>query len=206
MATRRNTAPPANKPAPTNELPTLSFVDQQAWETWLAKHQAESAGVWLQFAKKGTGVQSITYAEALEGALIWGWIDGQARRLDETFYLQRFTPRRPKSIWSKINRERAEALIAAGRMQPPGLVQVERAKADGRWDAAYDSPSKSQVPPDLQAALDGNAKAAKFFATLDAQNRYSILHRLQTHKRAETRAAKLAKFVEMLERGEKIHG
>jgi uncharacterized protein YdeI (YjbR/CyaY-like superfamily) len=184
---------------------TLLFADQRAWEVWLGAHHTTSGGVWLRLAKKGASIQSLTYAEAIEGALCYGWIDAQKKGESEHAWLQRFTPRRAKSIWSKINREKAAALIKAGRMQAAGLEQVARARQDGRWDAAYDSPAGAEVPDDLAAALKRNARAKAFFGTLDRANRYAILWRVQTAKKAETRAARIRKFVEMLERHEKLH-
>lgn len=186
-------------------LPVIAFENQQAWESWLAAHHTESKGLWLKIAKKGTGVSTAQYAEALESALCYGWIDGQKASFDETYWLQKFTPRRPKSVWSKINRQKAEALIASGRMQPAGMEQVEWAKADGRWDAAYDSQSTSTVPDDLQQALDENPVAKAFFETLNSTNRYAILYRIQTAKKAETRAARIKKFIEMLAKEEKLY-
>lgn len=164
-----------------------------------------SVGVWLKLAKKDADAQSVSYDEAVETALCFGWIDGQKQAHDEQFWLQKFTRRSDKSIWSKINKEKALALIKAGRMQPSGLKEVERAKADGRWDAAYDSASTATVPADFQSALDGNARAKDFFGSLDGRNRYAILFRIQTAKKAETRAKRIAQFVQMLERHEKIH-
>jgi len=190
-----NTTPPA----------ILLFPHQKAWETWLAANHATSAGVWLRLAKKGSPIQSVTYNEALEAALCYGWIDAQKQPESEQAWLQRFTPRRPKSIWSKVNREKAAALIKAARMQPAGLEQIERAKQDGRWDAAYDSPGAAEVPEDLQSALDRNPQARAFFRTLDRANRYAVLWRIQTAKKAETRARRIRQFVEMLERHEKLH-
>jgi len=181
------------------------FPDQTAWIAWLHGHHAASPGLWLRLAKKGSPIQSVSYAEALEAALCYGWIDAQKKGESEQAWLQRFTPRRDKSIWSKINREKAVALIEAGRMQPAGLQQVARAKRDGRWDAAYDSPVAAEVPEDLQAALDRNTAAQAFFRTLDRANRYAILWRIQTVKKAETRARRIRQFVEMLERHEKVH-
>ena len=179
--------------------PVVTFADQAAWRDWLAEHHGDAPeGVWLQIAKKGSGVASVDYAQALEIALCYGWIDGQKRGLDESHWLQRFSPRRSRSIWSKVNRTKAEALVAAGDMQPAGLAEIERAKADGRWDAAYDGQRTATVPDDLAAALAGNAVAREFFATLDSTNRYAILHRLQTAKKPETRARRLAQFVAML--------
>jgi uncharacterized protein YdeI (YjbR/CyaY-like superfamily) len=183
----------------------VPFTDQAAWRAWLAENHAASDGVWIKFAKKGSGVPTVVYAEAVEESLIHGWIDGQVKRVDDDFYMQRFTPRRAQSRWSKINRAKAEKLIADGRMHPAGLAEVERAKADGRWERAYDSPTTATVPDDLQAALDASPAAAKLFAELDGNNRYAILHRLQNVKRPETRARKIGEYVEMLARGETIH-
>jgi uncharacterized protein YdeI (YjbR/CyaY-like superfamily) len=191
--------------AATGELETRAFASAEAWEAWLRDHHDTSPGVWLQFAKKGSGVPSVTYLEALHAALCFGWIDGQARSVDAASYVQRFTPRRARSMWSKRNREFATALIESGRMQPAGLREVERAKADGRWDAAYDAPSTATVPDDLRAALDASPAAAEAFAALDGTNRYAILHRVQTAKRPETRARRIEKFVAMLAAGDRIH-
>ncbi|HEX7976722.1 MAG TPA: YdeI/OmpD-associated family protein [Anaerolineales bacterium] len=188
-----------------SDPPVLGFETQPAWEEWLAAQPAASPGVWLKIAKKGSGFASLDYPAALESALCYGWIDGQKRPLDAQFWLQKFTPRRPGSSWSRVNCEKAQALIAAGRMQPAGLRQVELAQADGRWDSAYDSQSKIAVPPDLQRELDQNAAARQFFDLLDSANRYAILYRLQTAKKPETRLARLRKFVEMLANGQKIH-
>ena len=187
------------------DLDTAQFDSLDAWERWLDENHAASAGVWLKLAKKGSGATSVTRAEALDAALCYGWIDGQGRALDDRFYLQRFTPRRPRSIWSKINRDRATALIEAGRMRPAGLRQVQLAQADGRWEAAYDGQRSATVPDDLQARLDGTPAAAAFFATLSRQNRYAILFRIQTAKRPETRARRIEQFVAMLERGETLY-
>jgi len=188
-----------------DELETIAFASAEEWEAWLREHHDTTPGVWIRFAKQGSGVESVTYLEALQAALCFGWIDGQARGVDDASYVQRFTPRRARSIWSKRNRDFATALIEAGRMQPAGLREVERAKADGRWDAAYDAPSTATVPDDLQAALDASPAAAAFFATLNSQNRYAILHRIQTAKRPETRARRIEKFVTMLEAGETLY-
>ena len=182
-----------------------AFASPKAWDAWLQKHHAKSPGLWLKLAKKGAGGKSVTYAEALEVALAWGWIDGQRRSHDDTAFLQKFTPRGPRSIWSKINREKALALIAAGEMKPSGLAEVERAKRDGRWDAAYDSPSRASVPEDLAAAFAANPRAAEFFATLNATNRYAVLFRVQTAKKPETRLKRITQFVEMLAKHEKLH-
>jgi len=188
-----------------DDLDTRAFASAAEWEAWLREHHAAAPGVWIRFAKRGSGVPTVTYLEALHAALCFGWIDGQARGIDDAAYVQRFTPRRTRSIWSKRNRDFATALIESGRMQPAGLREVERAKADGRWDAAYDAPSTATVPEDLQAALDASPAAAEFFATLSGQNRYAILHRVQTAKKPETRARRIAKFVTMLEAGETLY-
>jgi len=187
------------------DLPTLSFASAEEWERWMEDEHARCDGVWLRFAKKNSGHRSLTYAEALQAALCFGWIDGQAKSEGATHYVQRFTPRRARSIWSKRNREHAERLIADGRMRPAGLAEVERAKADGRWDGAYDGPRTATVPEDLRAALDARPGAAEFFESLDAQNRYAILHRIQTARRPETRARRIEKFATMCAGGEKIH-
>jgi uncharacterized protein YdeI (YjbR/CyaY-like superfamily) len=184
----------------------LPFASAQLWAAWLAEHHADTPdGVWLQIAKQETGIASVTYAQALDEALCFGWIDGQKGKLDECWWLQRFTPRRARSRWSKVNTEKALALIAAGRMQPAGLREVEAAKADGRWERAYAGQSASQVPPDLQAAFDAHPRAAQFFATLSGANRYAILYRIHDAKRPQTRADRIAKFIAMLERGETVH-
>jgi uncharacterized protein YdeI (YjbR/CyaY-like superfamily) len=181
----------------------LECADAAAWKRWLEQHHASAAGVWLRMAKKGSGIASVDYPQALEEALCHGWIDGQRKSDDDTYFQQRFTPRTQRSMWSRINRDKALKLIESGRMQAAGLAEVERAKADGRWDAAYEGAKAATVPPDLQAALDANAQAAKFFATLNAQNRYAVLFRTQGAKKPETRARRIEKFVEMLARGEK---
>ena len=186
-------------------LPVLAFSDAAEWEAWLEREHASCPGVWLQLAKKGSGASSPTYEEAVLAALCYGWIDGQSAPLDESAWLQRYTPRRSRSKWSKINCQRAELLIAEGRMRPAGLAEVERARADGRWDAAYDPPSTITVPDDLQAALDADPVAAEFFAALNKTNRYAILHRLHDAKKPETRARRLEKFVTMLREGRTIH-
>jgi uncharacterized protein YdeI (YjbR/CyaY-like superfamily) len=185
--------------------PVLAFASQEEWEGWLAGNHSESDGVWLRFAKKGAGVTSVGYAEALDVALCFGWIDSQTASLDERFYLQRFTPRGRRSKWSQVNREHVARLAAEGRMQPAGLAQVAAAQADGRWDAAYEPPSRATVPDDLQRELDARPRAAEAFAGLSSQNRYAILYRVQDAKRPETRARRIAQFVEMLERGETLH-
>ncbi len=187
------------------ELPILLFSRQSDWADWLEEHHRTSDGVWLRISKKGSGIRSVSYAEALEVALCSGWIDGQKRAEDHGVWQQKFTPRRNKSIWSKINREKALALMDAGRMKAPGLAEIERAKADGRWEAAYDSSRVADVPSDFQAALDANPQAKDFFAVLDRANRYAVLFRLQTAKKAETRVRRIRQFIEMLEKKEKLH-
>jgi uncharacterized protein YdeI (YjbR/CyaY-like superfamily) len=186
-------------------LPILSFPSQPEWEQWLAEHHRTSKGVWLKTAKKGAATATASYAEALEGALVYGWIDGQKAPLDAEFWLQKFTPRGPRSKWSKINREKAAALIGQRRMQPAGLAAVEAAQADGRWDAAYEGQRTAAVPDDLQAALDASPEAAAFFATLNSVNRYAVLYRIQDAKKPETRARRIEKFIAMLSRHEKLH-
>ena len=183
----------------------LAFADQAAWREWLAEHHAASDGIWLKFAKKASGIPSVTYKEVLPVALAYGWIDGQVKRIDDDWYMQRWTPRRARSVWSKINRATVEGMIERGEMQPAGLAEVERAKADGRWERAYDSPRTAEVPDDLRAALDASPAAAQLFAQLDGTNRYAILHRLQNAKKPETRARRIEQFVAMLARGETLY-
>lgn len=183
----------------------LTFASQTEWESWLGQNGSTSSEAWLRLAKKGTGQRTVTYEQALESALCYGWIDGQKKAESEQYWLQRFTPRSAKSIWSKLNKDRAEALIAAGRMRPPGMCEIERARKDGRWKAAYTSASNSIVPDDLQMALDANPGAKIFFATLNSRNRYAILFRIQNAKRPETRVRKIEEFVDMLNRGETFH-
>ncbi|MEO8970643.1 MAG: YdeI/OmpD-associated family protein [Ktedonobacteraceae bacterium] len=188
-----------------DDLPVIAFESQQDLEVWLNEHHASVRGIWLKIAKKGTGIPSVNYAEALDIALCYGWIDGQKAAFDEQYWLQKFTPRGAKSIWSTVNCDKAMALIAEGRMQPAGLQQVERAKADGRWDAAYAPQSTITVPSDLQSELDKNQAAKDFFSTLNSVNRYAILFRIQTAKKPETRAARIQKFIAMLANNQKIH-
>ncbi|MEK7945293.1 YdeI/OmpD-associated family protein [Pigmentiphaga sp. YJ18] len=187
-------------------LPIIGFEDAAAFGTWLAAEPRTSRGVWLKLAKKGAAVTSLSKAEAIDTALCHGWIDGQLDKYDEESWLVRFTPRKRASKWSEVNRTRAVELIKQGQMQSTGLAEVQAAKADGRWDAAYAPASSAQVPPDLQAALDAAPRAAEFFATLKGANRYAILYRVSTAKRSETRAKRIADFVEMLQRGETVHG
>jgi uncharacterized protein YdeI (YjbR/CyaY-like superfamily) len=183
----------------------LDLADAAQWAAWLKEHHATSHGVWLRIAKKDSGERSVSYAEALDAALCQGWIDGQKKSLDERHWLQRFTPRSARSIWSKRNRDRALQLVKAGRMRAAGRAEIERAQKDGRWEVAYDGAAGATVPPDLQAALDTSPGAAAFFAALDSTNRYAILFRTHNAKRPETRARRIAQFVAMLARGEKIH-
>jgi len=191
--------------APQNEgEPILAPSSATQWEAWMRANHASSKGVLLRIPKKSSE-STLTYAAALDAALCWGWIDSQKRALDDTAWLQRFTPRTPRSPWSKINRSKAEALIASGRMQAPGLAEVERAKRDGRWVRAYDSAKTSTVPDDLTAALDRNRRARAFFETLDAANRYAILYRVATAKKPETRARRIATFVAMCAAHNTVH-
>ena len=188
------------------ELPELIVRDAAAWRAWLAKRHADPVGVWLILAKKGTEEPtSLTYDQALEEALCHGWIDGQVRRRDDATYRQRFTTRRRASAWSKRNTGIAERLLAEGRMHPAGIAEVERAKADGRWDAAYAGPAAIEIPPDLAEALAASPKAQSMFETLNSQNRYAVLYRITTAKRPETRARKIEEFVSMLAHGETVH-
>jgi uncharacterized protein YdeI (YjbR/CyaY-like superfamily) len=197
------------RPNPPLDDPIRAFSTQDGWAAWLEKNHRQDRGLWLRLSKrlskKDAALPSLTYAEALEVALCYGWIDGQKRPESEKAWLQRFVPRAPKSIWSKINRDKANKLIASGQMKAAGLDAIEAAKKDGRWEAAYDSPKAATVPADLQSALDAAPAAKCFFETLDRANRYAILFRVQTVKKVETRVRKIREFVEMLEKGEKIH-
>ena len=186
-------------------LPVLAFADAAAWEAWLAAQPPGGKGVWLKLAKKGSGTASVSKAQAIDGALCHGWIDGQLQPYDHQAWLVRFTPRKPRSKWSEVNRIRALELLAEGRMSPAGLAEIEAAKRDGRWEAAYAPQSRAEVPADLQAALDAEPAAKALFETLDGANRYAILYRLHEAKKAETRAARIEKFIAMLKRGESIH-
>jgi uncharacterized protein YdeI (YjbR/CyaY-like superfamily) len=187
------------------DQPVMFFASKAEFTAWLAENHDVSDGIWIKIAKKGAGVESVAVTETLDVALCFGWIDGQRKPFDDTYFLQKYTPRRARSKWSKRNVGLVEKLIEAGEMRPPGHAEIERAKADGRWDAAYDSPANMQVPPDLQAELDARPEAAAFFATLNSTNRYSILYRLHDAKRPETRARRLERFVAMLERGETLY-
>lgn len=188
-----------------DSLPTIFFASATEWERWLEDNHRESAGVWIKLAKKGSGIESVRYPEVLDAALCFGWIDGRREALDDRHFLQRFTRRRSRSPWSRINREKVERMITEGRVRPAGVSEVQRAQADGRWAAAYDGQKRMAVPDDLQRELDVRPQAAAFFATLTSQNRYAILYRLQDAKRPETRARRLSKFVAMLESGETIY-
>lgn len=189
----------------SDNLAIMSFDTQQDWEAWLKENHADTKGVWLKISKKGASSPSVSYAEALDGALCYGWIDGQKAPFDDKYWLQKFTQRGARSIWSKVNCDKATALIAEGRMQPAGLRQVELARSDGRWDSAYESQSKITVPGDFQRELDKNQKAKDFFNTLNSANRYAFLFRIHTAKKPETRSARIQKFIEMLSQHQKLH-
>jgi uncharacterized protein YdeI (YjbR/CyaY-like superfamily) len=190
---------------PRDDLPVIGFEDRAGWESWLDEHHATAAGAWLKIAKKGAGECTVSYAEALDVALCYGWIDGQKGGLDEEFWLQRFTPRGRRSRWSQINTEKSAQLIEAGRMRPAGLREVEAAKADGRWDAAYAGQASITVPDDFAAELAKNEAARAFFETISSVNRYAILYRIGDAKRPETRARRIAAYVAMLAEGQTIH-
>jgi uncharacterized protein YdeI (YjbR/CyaY-like superfamily) len=186
---------------PRDQLPIVRFSDSAAWNKWLEEHHAASPGVWLKIAKKASGISTVNHPEALEEALCYGWIDGQRAPHDESFFLQRFTPRRPRSKWSQVNRDKVTKLIAEGRMKPAGLAQIEAAKQDGRWEAAYAPQSSQAIPEDFQRALEQNPAAYEFFNTLRGTRRYSFLYRIQDAKRPETRARRISEFVTMLAEG-----
>ncbi len=188
----------------SKDQPIILFPNQKDWAKWLDKHHATSTGIWMRLAKKAAPLESVSYADALDVALCYGWIDGQKKSYDAESWLQKFTPRGAKSIWSKINREKAESLIQAGKMNAAGLLAIEKAKQDGRWEAAYDSQSNASVPDGFQAELNRHPKANEFFATLNSANRYAILFRIHTAKKVETRARRIQQFIEMLERNETI--
>jgi uncharacterized protein YdeI (YjbR/CyaY-like superfamily) len=187
------------------DIPIKAFKDAKAWEAWLAKNQTAIDGIWMRIAKKASGKKSVTYPEALEIALCYGWIDGLKRPESDTTWLQRFTPRRARSLWSKINREKALGLVESGRMKRAGLEEIERAKKNGCWDSAYASPSSATMTPELEAALKKSPRAKAFFETLSGANRYAILYRVQTAKKAETRDKRIRQYIEMLKKGETIH-
>jgi uncharacterized protein YdeI (YjbR/CyaY-like superfamily) len=190
---------------PAPEYPITLFPDQTQWTAWLAENHATQPGVWLRIAKKASDLVSVTYAQALDAALCYGWIDGQRKGFDVDSFIQKFTPRRKRSNWSKINCDHVARLIGSGAMHPAGLAEIEAAKADGRWQRAYDSPRVAEVPADLQAALDAHPAAKEFFATLKGNNRYAILYRIQTAVKPETRARRIRELTAMLERSETVH-
>jgi uncharacterized protein YdeI (YjbR/CyaY-like superfamily) len=190
---------------PKESLPIIHFESQEDWEAWLQENYETSGGIWIKLAKKDSGIESVSRQEALDIAICYGWIDGQTASVDDNFWMQRFTRRRPKSKWSKINCQKATELIAQGKMKARGLEEVESAKRDGRWDKAYDSQRTMTVPDDLQKKLDENLRASEFFANLDSKNRYAILYRIHDAKKPETRARRIEKFVAMLNEGKKIH-
>jgi uncharacterized protein YdeI (YjbR/CyaY-like superfamily) len=193
-------------PEQLDGLPIIAFADAASFDDWLDRQSANSAGAWIKFAKKGARESGLNKTEAIDAALCHGWIDGQLNKYDDEHWLVRFTPRKARSKWSQVNKTRASRLVSQGRMRPAGFAQIEAAKADGRWADAYAPASSATVPPDLQDALDANPGAAKFFSTLKGANRYAIIYRIGSVKRPETRARKIAAFVEMLERGETLHG
>jgi uncharacterized protein YdeI (YjbR/CyaY-like superfamily) len=197
---------PANSPVTSDssgELPTLHFNDADAFGAWLAEHHASAPGLWLKIPKKASGIAGATYSEALDEALRFGWIDSQKNKLDDDFYLQRFTPRTRRSRWSKVNTKKVGALIDSGRMEPAGMAEVERAKQDGRWDAAYDPPSTTTMPADLQAALDADPAARTFFESLSSSSRFVIIRSVESAKQVATRERRIAKYVTMCRDGEK---
>ena len=187
------------------DLPIIPFESQEDWEAWLEEHHETFDGLWLKIAKKDSGIDSVSYSEALDVALSYGWIDSQKASFDEEFWLQRFTPRKPKSKWSKVNRKKATELIEQGKMKTAGLKEVELAKQDGRWDRAYDSQRNATVPDDFQQELDRNPRAQEFFATLNSTNRYAILYQIQGAKKPETRARRIEKYITMLNEQKKIY-
>jgi uncharacterized protein YdeI (YjbR/CyaY-like superfamily) len=191
--------------APKDGLPVVQFADPAGWERWLAEHAERAPGAWLKIAKKASGIPTVAYPEVLDVAICFGWIDGQRHPHDESFFLQRFTPRGPRSRWSQINCQRAERLIDEGRMRPPGRRQVQAAKADGRWEAAYAPQSRATVPEDFQRELDRHPAAREFFATLRGQNRYAFLYRINDAKRPDTRARRIATFIAMLNEGKTFY-
>jgi len=190
---------------PKNELEIISFKSQKEWKRWLSKNHSKSTGVWFRFFKKDSGIKHVNYAEALDEALCFGWIDGQAKKFDDKSWIQKFTPRRPASVWSKRNKDNIERLVKAGKMKPAGLKEVEKAKSDGRWENAYDSPKNMKVPEDFLKELSKNKKAKAFFETLNKTNTYSIAWRLQTSKKPETRIRRMTAILEMLKKGNKLH-
>lgn len=183
----------------------MHFASKKEWSTWLARQHDKSTGVWMKIAKKGSGIASVTYEEALDISLCYGWIDGQKGSFDSQYWLQKFTPRGPKSIWSQINKEKSKKLIASGDMKPAGFKAIEAAKQNGRWNNAYAGQKTIAVPDDFQYELDEHPDAQAFFRRLNSVNRYAILFRIQNVKKPETRSKRIRQFIEMLERGEKLH-
>ncbi|MFL5860794.1 MAG: YdeI/OmpD-associated family protein [Solirubrobacteraceae bacterium] len=197
---------PAKPTAPTpDDLNVVECPDDRHWERWLEQHHAEAADAWVKIAKKGSGVTTVRYPEVLDTAICFGWIDAQRRPLDETYFLQRFTPRGPRSRWSQVNRDKAQSLIAAGRMRPAGRAQIENARADGRWDAAYEPQSRASVPDDFQRALDADPAARQFFAGLKGQKRYAFLFRLHHVKTQKARDRRIASYIELLREGRTLN-
>ncbi|HJS95430.1 MAG TPA: YdeI/OmpD-associated family protein [Solirubrobacteraceae bacterium] len=190
---------------PRDDLPILPFADRTAWASWLSDHHESSPGLWIKIARKASGIPTVTHPEALEEALCYGWIDGQRLPHDESFFLQRFTPRTKRSKWSQINRDKVTSLIEQGRMKPAGLAQIEAAKQDGRWEAAYAPQSDKTIPEDFERALEQNPEAHEFFKTLRGTRRYSFIYRIQDAKRPETRARRIEQFVEMLAKHQTHH-
>jgi uncharacterized protein YdeI (YjbR/CyaY-like superfamily) len=188
-----------------NELPILSFASITDWEAWLEIHHADTPGIWLKMARKETGIDSVSYAEALEIALCFGWIDSHKKKFDEQHWLQKFTPRRKGSAWSRVNQEKVANLSAQGRMREAGLREVERAKANGQWETAYESQGRITVPDDFATLLAENPEAKTFFEQLDSANRYAVLYRVTTAKKSQTRTDRMQKLIAMLNNHEKIH-
>jgi uncharacterized protein YdeI (YjbR/CyaY-like superfamily) len=188
-----------------NELSVLEFKTQAEWARWLHKNHSQLDGIWMKYAKKDSGIKTVSHSEAIDTALCYGWIDSQAKGLDDKYHLVKFTPRRPRSVWSKINVDRVGRLMAEGKMKPAGLAQVEAAKADGRWEKAYAGQATAEIPQDFKAALAKNKKAADFYESLNKANKYAFIWRLHHVKRAETRAANIEKYIEMLAEGQTFH-
>jgi uncharacterized protein YdeI (YjbR/CyaY-like superfamily) len=191
--------------AENTDLPIMIFSGQQDFEDWLSHHHETSEGILLKIAKKNSAINTVSYSEALDSALCYGWIDSRKEKCDEDTWLQRFTPRKARSIWSKVNKDKAEVLIASGRMKPSGIQAIEAAKQNGRWDSAYESQSKATLPEDFASKLDENLRAKEFYAMLDSQNKYAILFRINNVKKQETRQKRIEQFIMMLERHEKIY-
>lgn len=197
--------PAVRRPTPLSDLNIVHCPDNAHWERWLEEHHATAADVWVKIAKKGSGVTTVHYPEVLDTAICFGWIDAVRRPLDDTYFLQRFTPRGPRSRWSQVNRDKAQALTGAGRMRPAGHAQVKAAQADGRWEAAYEPQSRATIPDDLQRALDAEPKAKEFFATLTGQKRYAFLYRLHNVKTQTARDRRIASYIELLREGRTLN-